>query len=292
MSDASSIEKLVHNLALERGRDYWDRLQHQKSQDTRRGQLADAHLKRQLKYLSFTGIKPEDMEKEMEIDSQQMKTYLERMRPSLIGRPAQRSGDTKEAARLAGASLIPPYAGFLAPTDPNIVSPVDPSQIKIKDVVDGIGVGWWTATGGPFPPFADVVFAFTPHQSAYYSFSASLSFHGFYVLQADDDWYTSKDTSVHLKVSLDAFQFVDRGWKSFPDPISRESQNIDEFDSFDQTLNFTDAQEFREGEPVIITARIEVDANARGSGSHAEINFADGDANFVQPQGLWVNPAP
>jgi hypothetical protein len=43
---------------------------------------------------------------------------------------------------------------------------------------------------------------------------------------------------------------------------------------------------------VVVTARIEVFVGARGDGSHAEVNFEDGDANFIQPQGLWVNPAP
>ena len=50
-------------------------------------------------------------------------------------------------------------------------------------------------------------------------------------------------------------------------------------------------QDFRVGEPVVVTARIEVEAKAIGSGSHAEVNFKDGDANFIQPQGLWVSSA-
>jgi hypothetical protein len=74
--------------------------------------------------------------------------------------------------------------------------------------------------------------------------------------------------------------------------IDREGDNINAFDGFDQIVNFGDTQDFRAGEPVIVTARITVEATASGDGSLAEINFQDGDANFIQPQGLWVSPVP
>ena len=107
-------------------------------------------------------------------------------------------------------------------------------------------------------------------------------------MRADDGWLTSKTAEVHANLWLKAFQFVDRGWKSFPPLIDREGDNINEFDNFDHILNFSDTQDFREGEPVVVTARIEVEAKAIGSGSHAEVNFADGDANYIQPQYLWL----
>ena len=74
--------------------------------------------------------------------------------------------------------------------------------------------------------------------------------------------------------------------------IDREDDNINEFDNFDQILNFGDTQDFREGEPVVVTATIQAGVRAIGSGSHAEVNFKDGDANFIQPQGLWFIPKP
>ena len=112
------------------------------------------------------------------------------------------------------------------------------------------------------------------------------------MLQADDGLFTSKKAQVIVHVWLGAFQFVDRGWKSFPPVLDRQGDNINEFDNFDQFVNSSDTQDFREGEPVVVTARIQVTALAWGDGSHAEVNFADGDANFIQPQGLWVSPIP
>jgi hypothetical protein len=186
--------------------------------------------------MRMAGIKLNEVEKEQKEDARKLKSYLEQKRPPLISRP-------KQAPHLApnlGGQLVPPYAGFFPPADPGPVPPNDPSQIKIKNELDGHGTGLgWGPWGAP-PKIADVVFSFTPHQSASYSFAACIAFHGFYVLQADDGWLTSKEASALVLVSLDVFQFVDRGWKSFPPVINGDSQNINEFDNFDHILNFSD----------------------------------------------------
>ena len=285
---SNPIEQLIHNLEQERAKEYWERVHRFKVHEEQQRNAGEAHEKKQLEYMRSAGIKLNEVEKGLEEDARKLKSYLEQKRPPLISRPKQAPLFSPNL----GGQFIPPYGSFFPPPDPGVVSPSDPSQIKIKDVMSGRGSGWGEALGGPPPPFVDVVFSFTPHQSARFSFTACFAFHGFFVLQADDGFFTSKDAHVTLNFSLDAFQFVDRGWKSFPSVIDREGDNINEFDSFDHILNFSDAQDFREGDPVVVTARITIDAMASGSGSHAEINFADGDANFIQPQGLWVSPVP
>jgi hypothetical protein len=284
---SNPIEQLIRDLEQERAKEYWERIKRFKAQEEEQKKSGEAHEKKQLEYMRSAGMKLNEIEKGLEEDARKLKSYLEQKRPSLISRPKQ----APVFAPNLGGQFIPPSAGFFLPPDPGVVLPSDPSQIKIKAVGVGHGSGWG-AVGGPPPLFVDVVFSFTPHQSASFSFTACFAFHGFFVLQADDGMFTSKDAHVTLNFSLDAFQFVDRGWKSFPAVIDREGDNINEFDGFDHTLNFSDTQDFRGGEPVVVTARITVDAIASGSGSHAEINFADGDANFIQPQGLWVNPIP
>jgi hypothetical protein len=280
-------EKLIHDLEIKRAEEYWERVKRLKAQIEEQRKSREAHQKRQLEYMRSAGINLDEVEKEQEEDARKLKSYLEQKRPPLISRPKQ---TTHFAANLLG-ELVPPNAGFYLPPDPGVVSPINPSQIKIKSEQTGEGSGWLDGPGD-VPRFADVVFSFTPHQSASYTFTACLAFHGFYVLRADDGFLTSKTADVHTRVWLKAFQFVDRGWKSFPAVIYRGDDNINEFDNFDQILNFGDTQDFREGEPVVVTATIEVEARAIGSGSHAEVNFKDGEANFIQPQGLWVSPVP
>jgi hypothetical protein len=283
----NSIEKLIHDLEMKRAKEYWERLKRLKDQTEEQRKSREAHQKKQLEYMRSAGINLDEVEKEQEEDARKLKSYLEQKRPPLISRPQQ---TTHFASNLLG-ELIVPTAGFYLPPDPGVVAPIDPSQIKIKSEQTGSGSGWLDGPGD-IPRHADVVFSFTPHQSASYTFTACLAFHGFYVLRADDGLLTSKTAEVSTRVWLRAFQFVDRGSKSFPAVIDREDDNINEFDNFDQILNFGDTQDFREGEPVVVTATIQVGARAIGSGSHAEVNFKDGDANFIQPQGLWVSPVP
>jgi hypothetical protein len=296
MRGSDPIEKLVHDLEQERAKDYWEQVKRFKSQEAEWKKAGEAHEKKQLKYMRSVGIKPDTIEKEQKEDSRSLKSYLEQTRPPMISRPSRSEEDTKHAALLSTklgdlGLIVPVNSSYQLPPDPGPVLPSDPSKIKIKDVSRGSGTGWGATAHVPVPP-VDVVFVFTPHQSAHYSFTAAFAFHGFFILKADDGILTSKSARVTLDFSLNAFQFVDRGWKSFPRPIDRGDDNINEFDNFDKFLNFSDAQDFREGEPVVVTARIKVSAAASGSGSHAEINFADGDANFIQPLYLWVTPPP
>ena len=284
---SNPIEKLIYDLEQEGAKEYWERNKRFKAQDEEQKKSREAHEKKQLEYMRSAGINLKEFEKDQEEDARKLKSYLEQKRPPMISRP-------KRAPRLTanlGSYFVPPYAGFFPPPDPGVVSPSNPSQIKIKSEQEGGGTGWGDGPGD-VPRLADVVFSFTPNQSASYTFTACLAFHGFYFLQADDGMFTSKSAEVHARLWLKAFQIIDRGWKSFPAVIDREGDNINEFDNFDHILNFSDTQDFRVGEPVVVTARIEVEAKAIGGGSHAEVNFKDGDANFIQPQGLWVSPVP
>lgn len=293
MPISNPIDQLIHDLEQGRATKYRELVKRFKAGEGQRKKASEAHEKKQLEFMRSAGLKLNQIEQDQKEEARKLKTYLEQTRAPLISRPGMSVEDAKQTAqsiaRLGGLGLaIPPSAGFYYPPDTSgEVLPVDPSRIKIKDESTGFGWGWGQATAHrPVPP-ADVVFYFIPDQSARYSLTASFAFHGFYVLKADDGWLTSKDAHVTLDFSLDTFQFVDRGPKPFP-LIDLEGQNIDEFSNIDNVLSFSDTQDLRQGEPVVVTASITVSADASGSGSYAEINFADGDANYIEPQYLWV----
>jgi len=293
MPISNPIDQLIHDLEQGRATKYRELVKRFKAGEGQRKKASEAHEKKQLEFMRSAGLKLNQIEQDQKEEARKLKSYLEQTRAPLISRPGMSVEDAKQTAqsiaRLGGLGLaIPPSAGFYYPPDTSgEVLPVDPSRIKIKDESTGFGWGWGQATAHrPVPP-ADVVFYFIPDQSARYSLTASFAFHGFYVLKADDGWLTSKDAHVTLDFSLDTFQFVDRGPKPFP-LIDLEGQNIDEFSNIDNVLSFSDTQDLRQGEPVVVTASITVSADASGSGSYAEINFADGDANYIEPQYLWV----
>ena len=200
MNVSGPIHQLIHNLEHERAKDYWERVKRFKAQEAERRKAGEAHEKKQLEYMRTAGIKPGAIEKELEEDSRELKSYLEQTRPPLVSRRSMSAEDAKHTtlwtAKLGGlGGLIPPTAGFSLPPDPSEVLPTDPSKIKIKDVSNGSGSGWWGTGHVPVPP-VDVVFAFTPGQSARYSFTAAFAFHGFLILRADDGTFTHKNAGV------------------------------------------------------------------------------------------------
>ena len=145
------IDQLIHNLEHERAKDYWGRVKRFKAQEAERRKAGKAHEKKQLEYMRAVGIKPGTIEKEQEEDSRELKSYLKQTRPPLVSRRSMSAEDAKHTtrwtAKLGGlGGLIPPTAGFFLPPDPSEVLPTDPSKIKIKDVSNGSGSGWW-ATG-------------------------------------------------------------------------------------------------------------------------------------------------
>lgn len=169
------------------------------------------------------------------------------------------------------------------------IFPSNPGQLNVKDQSTGHGTGWG-ATAGPPPPQYNVYFTFVPARIASYSLTAVFAFHGFYVLKADDGFFTHKYAQVRLDIAMDVNQFVDIGWKSFPSPINRDESNVNEVKTYDLTHFFDYTTVLKEGDPVVVTVRLTLDALASGSGSYAEINFDTGVSNYIEPLFLSVGP--
>ena len=118
--------------------------------------------------------------------------------------------------------------------------------------------------------------------------TAVFAFHGFYVLRSDDSWYNCRNAKVKLTMSMNAHQYVDIGKKSFPPLIDRDEDNVEEVTTYDRTNFFDYTTVLKAGDPVIVTVSGTLDANARGGGAYAELNFEAGTANYIGPLLLSV----
>jgi hypothetical protein len=287
--ESKPIEKLIEEREQERANKYWERIKRLKAQEEEQKKWREAHRQRNLEYMRSAGIDLKKVERDKQEDARNLKSYLEQKRPPLISRPKK----TLHFQPPTGWQAPRPTV-FGLPPDPSEVHPTNPSQIKIKQVDTGSGWGWspWPGSAtANVAATADVWFTFTPHQDARYTFQAWFAFHGFLAVTAYDDWLTSCSAEVKLTVDLTAFQADEYPKKSFT-VIDVYSQNINEIDNQDGVEDFSDTQDFREGQSVFVTAHIEVSAMASGDGSYAELNFEDGEANYIQPLGLWVYPSP
>jgi len=250
-----------------------------------------------------------EQEKELKVQEQELKSYLDEFTPKLASRPVLQAADSKDTALRVGAfgeakhTLVHPYAATLFASDKAVfkgvsgltgdgainsgwVFPDEVGKIHVKDTAH-CPVACFIACGGSAVEFA-VHFTFTPATTANYEMTAVLAFHGFYVLRSDDSWYNCRNAQVKLTVSMNAHQYVDIGWKTFPALIDRDEDNAEEVTTYDLTRFFDYTTVLKAGDPAIVTVKGALDASAHGGGAYAELNFDAGTANYIEPLFLSV----
>jgi len=297
----TAAEQLIHDIIQGREQQYAHDVRQFQATKARQDKAGEAHEKKQIQFMTSLGLKPADLQASLKTDAKTLDSYLAKYRPPLISRAGSPAADGKNRSLIVsqlrpGNFPVPPY-GVFAPPEPPAEGEItsgwvftDAGNLKIEADDTGSGTGWW-ATAGPPPVPHDVIFTFIPAETTTYDLTAIFAFHGFYVLVADDGFFTHKSAEVSLDFAMNVNQYIDLGWKTFPRPIDASGDNINEFESYDRTLFFDYSAPLRAGDPVVVTARITLDAAAAGSGSHAEINFQDGTANYIQPLFLSVGPA-
>jgi hypothetical protein len=269
--------------------------------------------KRRREFLKSIGVDltafDREQEKELKSQERELKAYLEEFKAKAASRRALQSADFKDSA-LRGAAfgeakhtVLPPYASTIFATDKGVfkndsgvtgdgainsgwIFPDEPGMIRMKET-GHCPVICFLACAGADDEFA-VHFAFTPATTATYEMTAIVAFHGFYILRSDDSWYNCRNARVKLTVSMNANQYVDIGWKTFPPLVDRDEDNVEEVTTYDQTKFFDYTTVLKAGDPVVVTVRGVLEAVARGGGAYAELNFEAGTANYIQPLFLSV----
>jgi hypothetical protein len=302
MSTPDRLEQQFRDIRRQQIADYQEKISADKRQQGRLQKTANERQQWQQEILRKIGLNLEQLEPEQTKQQEELKSYLEQMKPSVILRPSAQARDTKAYAVLAESHgkaahlVLPPYASTLFSADAGVfegvdgegeitngwVSPSSSSHIKFET--------HWSGAGSFAPPEAwstplqySVYFTFTPAKTASYSMTAVLAFHAFYILRADDGLFTSKFAKVFLSVVMNVHQYVDIGSKSFPALIDEEHDNADEVITFDRTSFFDYTTILKEGDPVTVTVTVLPRVQAYGWGSYSELNFKDGIANYIQP---------
>jgi hypothetical protein len=241
-----------------------------------------------------------------------LEKHLASTRPGLAGRASSRAAEFKERSLVAavmgeaGDSVVqsPPYAASLFAVDkskltgiegeasdgPNgvWVFPENPGRIELQAKSKGDGWGCW-ATASPPPTMATIWFTFVPNRTARWEISPIVAFHGFYILRANDTLLTCKMARVELTARVDILQYFWKGGKTY-NLIDIEKDDVNRFEPFDRTEWVWDTQYLRAGDPVWVKVDIWADTAAAGGGSYAEVNFADGEANYIEPVFMSAQP--
>ncbi|HEU4618810.1 MAG TPA: hypothetical protein VFV10_12280 [Gammaproteobacteria bacterium] len=312
MSAYHKLNDRVRELVKDRFKDFEQEVIHGKTQAERSVEYQKKREKHRREILASVGtdLKKLDaaMESEGRMQEAELKRFLEEFRPKALNRRPTAASDAADAAihsavlAESGHKVLPVFASSIFTPDRNAIDgdldwnngainsgwvfPDDPSKIRIKDNYHDLSLCWPNRWGPP-PEFA-VHFTFVPATTATYELVAVLAFHGFYLLVADDGYFSCRFAQVKLTAQMNVHQYVNAGWKSFPPLLDLKKEHAQEVTNFDRTFFFDYTAALRAGDPVVITVKGVVEAFSHGGYTHAELNFYDGTANYIQPLFLSV----
>jgi len=240
------------------------------------------------------GIKVEALERRDEEENEVARKRIERVRKELIEtqlRPEDYEFPGLEETLLADADAIDmPLVGrelyasapeFLAGIDGDVqpTSAVPYNPHTANPWCWARGGGWWSSAS--ISIYSTFWFYFYPAANRYYSVLPQVRYRGFYILRADDKWWNSKYARVVTDVRVRAYQY---NWKPetvYP-VLNHGDDNISVNPRFDADRTFYYSFLAGAGDLAWIRVNVRIYAYARGSGSYAEMNFADGVANWLQ----------
>jgi hypothetical protein len=312
MSAYHELDKHVRELVRDRFKDFEQEVLQGKALAERNVEYQKKREKHRREILASIGadLKKLDaaMENENRMQEAELKRFLEEFRPKMVNRRPMGASDAADAAiqsavlAESGHKVLPVFASSIFSADRKAfdgdlewtngaidsgwVFPDDPSKIRIKDNYHDLSLCWPNRYSPP-PEFA-VHFTFVPATTATYEVVAVLAFHGFYLLIADDGYFSCRFAQVKLTAQMNVHQYVNGGWKSFPPLLDVKKEHAQEITNFDRTFFLDDTAALRAGDPVVVTVKGVVEAFSHGGYTHAELNFEAGTANYIEPLFLSV----
>jgi len=180
-----------------------------------------------------------------------------------------------------------PYYGTLHGSDGKISwQGYNPGNIDLSDFANGAGSGLFGTGAGSFTVYMDWWFTFRAPENRNYAHTIYVPLHGFYILNADDGFWDSKEAHARIDLSAVGYQYNYKATAS-TNIFDIDSQNINVNDRIDATrvMYYSDLLGAD-------TAYLRVTASfyvyARGGGSTAQLNFSSGAANYVGVPSVYI----
>ena len=227
--------------------------------------------------------------------STEARREVEEIKNQLIAAPVAAEGETAVHPGLAGNQLLAasalgwfsPYYGVLHWSDGTVVwEGYNPGDIDLWDWAEGAGTGNGGTGAASRTLIMDWWFTYIPSSSGYYNHYVSVPYHGFYIVRAFDDWFTSKEAQARIDLSAVGYQY---GYKatSSVNLFNMRGTYINTSGRFDgsRTMIYTD---MLAADRAYLRVSSSFNVYARGSGSYAQLNFNDGAANYIGVPWVYV----
>ncbi len=188
----------------------------------------------------------------------------------------------------SGATSVPPaYAAVFSTKDDadkrsggTGTDVFNPTIIDAWDWASGAGNGWFGSGAGSYQVWAEWGFWYLPPANRNYSIVPHNVFRGFYIVRSDDGFWTSKYSRALVSIWTNVYQYNWKGWSTV-NVLDVGSDNIDVNQRFDTDRHTYNSALLGGGDWAYIRNVVGLYVYARGDGSYAELNFANGAANYL-----------
>jgi len=184
------------------------------------------------------------------------------------------------AAEANAVGWVYPYYGTLHGSNGAVYwEGYNPGNIDASVFASGAGSGLFGSGAGSFTVYMDWWFTYRAPDNRNYSHSIYVPFNGFHIVRADDGFWDSKEAKVSIDLTAIGYQYNYKA-SATTNVLSISDDNININDRFDGWRTMYYAQLLGADQAYLrVTASLYV--YARGGGSHAQLNFSDGSANYL-----------
>lgn len=192
----------------------------------------------------------------------------------------------------AGATMLTPkWVGAFSDNAPDD-NLTQSSEVSSQSLLSGGGCkdyyNWAKGGGsgnfgtgvGKIQSWIEFGFWFRPPESRFYSVRPLFRYRGYYIVRADDGFFTSKYARTIVSAWTNVHQYNWKGWNSV-NVLDVGDDNINVNRRFDADRYTYNSYLLGGGDWAFIRCTIGLYAYARGSGSYTKNDFATGNANYL-----------
>ena len=286
-------DSVLRELVAARDHEVQARSAARRTAETESNRTAERRTDRAMSTLGDMADAVRRMSEQSNEDADEARRHITQARAQLLEAPKAdttiKSFDRPANVSASGlyAVLSPYYVRLYNSDGTNYYSSFSPGNVDLWDDAQGSGSGLFGSGSASIDVLADWWYYFTPNTNRWYNYTIVAPMHGFYICYADDGFWDSKEAHVRADISAVGYQY---NYKA--------TTSVNLFDYDGQNINLTNRYDTN---PVMYysdllgadTAYLRVTQSlygyARGGGSHAELNFSDGAANYLAPPAVYVS---
>jgi hypothetical protein len=264
------------------------RLQQQETRGQEQLRYALSQLsKDQVQFVEQAQGRSDDLAKSTKSEIDEIRNKLTDSEPSAKSRDEDPGFRRLRAPVAAFAGWVTPYYGDGFNQDGSPFNGYNPGRFYPLAQASGSGTGIFGTGASAMTVVCDWWFVFYPDVNRNYSQEIYVPFRGFYIVRSDDGIFTSKKAEVNINLSAQGYQY---NWKpkETTNVLHVSDDNIDVNERFDgQRKHYYSSELGADAAYLLVTAEFYV--YARGGGSHAELNFRAGTANYIDIPWVYVS---